>query len=65
MEFFYREMRRKSGVLMDGTEPEGGRWNFDAENRKQLWQRTGRDCYCQSRIAFPPDAITREVIGIW
>ena len=34
MEFFYREMRRKTGLLMDGSEPEGGKWNFDAENRK-------------------------------
>ncbi|MGL4541343.1 MAG: cryptochrome/photolyase family protein, partial [Polymorphobacter sp.] len=36
MEFFYREMRRETGLLMDGAEPEGGRWNFDAENRKGL-----------------------------
>ena len=36
MEFFYREMRRKTGVLMDGAQPAGGRWNFDAENRKRL-----------------------------
>lgn len=37
MEFFYREMRRKSGLLIngDGT-PVGGAWNFDAENRKAL-----------------------------
>ena len=34
MEYFYREMRRKTGLLMSGDEPEGGRWNFDAENRK-------------------------------
>ena len=33
MEFFYREMRRKTGLLMEGNQPEGGRWNFDAENR--------------------------------
>lgn len=33
MEFFYREMRRKTGLLMTGDKPEGGRWNFDAENR--------------------------------
>ena len=34
MEFFYRWMRRRTGVLMDGDEPAGGRWNYDAENRK-------------------------------
>ena len=35
MEFFYRLMRRKTGVLMDGDKPVGGRWNFDAENRRR------------------------------
>ncbi len=34
MEFFYREMRRKYDVLMNGAEPEGGQWNYDFENRK-------------------------------
>jgi deoxyribodipyrimidine photolyase-related protein len=33
MEHFYRLMRRKTGLLMDGAEPAGGRWNFDADNR--------------------------------
>ena len=33
MEFFYRDMRRRTGLLMEGKEPVGGRWNFDAENR--------------------------------
>jgi deoxyribodipyrimidine photolyase-related protein len=33
METFYRAMRRKTGLLMDGDEPVGGAWNFDAENR--------------------------------
>ncbi len=36
METFYRSMRRESGILMDGAKPLGGRWNFDAENRKKL-----------------------------
>ena len=36
MEFFYREMRRATGLLMDGDQPAGGRWNFDNENRKPL-----------------------------
>ena len=34
MEYFYREMRRKTGLLMDGDQPEGGQWNFDHDNRK-------------------------------
>ena len=34
MEYFYREMRRKTGLLMDGDQPEGGKWNYDHENRK-------------------------------
>ncbi|MEO3808985.1 cryptochrome/photolyase family protein [Sphaerisporangium sp. B11E5] len=33
MEDFYRTARRRLDVLMDGDEPAGGRWNFDAENR--------------------------------
>jgi deoxyribodipyrimidine photolyase-related protein len=32
-ECFYREMRRKLGVLMDGDQPLGGQWNYDRENR--------------------------------
>ena len=34
MEYFYREMRRKTGILMDGDKPAGGEWNYDSENRK-------------------------------
>ncbi|MCC5963968.1 MAG: cryptochrome/photolyase family protein [Rhodobacteraceae bacterium] len=34
MEYFYREMRRKTGLLMDGDKPAGGKWNYDHDNRK-------------------------------
>ena len=34
MEYFYREMRRKTGLLMEGDKPVGGKWNFDHDNRK-------------------------------
>jgi deoxyribodipyrimidine photolyase-related protein len=34
MEDFYRDARRRLGVLMDGAEPAGGRWNYDTENRE-------------------------------
>ena len=35
MEHFYRTLRKRHGVLLtpDG-QPEGGQWNFDADNRK-------------------------------
>jgi deoxyribodipyrimidine photolyase-related protein len=36
MESFYRYMRKKHGVMMQGENPIGGKWNFDAENRKAL-----------------------------
>ena len=33
---FYQMMRKKYDLLMDGDKPEGGKWSFDAENRKKL-----------------------------
>ncbi len=36
MEFFYRKMRKKYQVLMQGNDPEGGTWNYDKENRKSF-----------------------------
>jgi len=34
LEDFYRHQRTRLEYLMDGDEPAGGRWNYDAENRK-------------------------------
>jgi deoxyribodipyrimidine photolyase-related protein len=34
MEHFYRTLRKSNGILMDGDQPVGGQWNYDAENRK-------------------------------
>ncbi len=36
MESFYRSMRRKHHVLMDGDQPITGKWNYDHSNRKKL-----------------------------
>lgn len=33
MENFYRYMRKKHEILMDGNKPVGGEWNYDKENR--------------------------------
>ncbi|WP_353827079.1 cryptochrome/photolyase family protein [Agromyces sp. SYSU T0242] len=34
MEDFYRRVRERTGILMRGDEPEGGRFNHDRENRQ-------------------------------
>lgn len=36
MEAFYRNMRRTHNVLMSEGQPEGGQWNYDADNRQKL-----------------------------
>ncbi len=37
MEFFYRALRKEYGVLLDPQgQPEGGRWNYDQDNRQKL-----------------------------
>ncbi|MBS0410337.1 MAG: cryptochrome/photolyase family protein [Proteobacteria bacterium] len=57
MEFFYREMRRRTGLLMEGDRPAGGRWNFDRENRKRL----PRDARVPPRLHIAPGADVRAV----
>ncbi len=36
MESFYRKMRKRYSVLMDGDSPLGGDWNYDQKNRNTL-----------------------------
>jgi len=36
MENFYRLMRKRFNILMEGTKPQGGAWNFDANNRQSF-----------------------------
>ncbi len=60
MEFFYREMRRATGLLMEADQPAGGQWNFDAENR----QRLPKGVTPPKPPQFTPDAITTEVMAL-
>ena len=62
MEFWYREMRRRHGVLMEGDQPVGGQWNFDADNRAAFGKAGPPPLPNPSR--FEPDAITREVMAL-
>ncbi len=60
MEFFYRKMRQKYDVLMQGKEPEGGAWNYDAENRKTFGAKGPQNVPIAPEVII--DAITKEVI---
>ncbi|WP_265499865.1 cryptochrome/photolyase family protein [Paracoccus beibuensis] len=60
LEWFYREMRRKTGLLMTDGQPEGGKWNYDHDNRKPA----APDLLRQGPPAFPPDAVTAEVLDL-
>ncbi len=60
MEFFYRKMRRKTGLLMNNGEPEGGVWNFDKENRKPA----KADLLMPRPMRFEPDGITKETLAL-
>lgn len=60
MEFFYREMRRKLNCLLHDGQPEGGKWNYDAENRAKL----PKDIELPQNTQFLPDNITLEVVEL-
>ncbi|CAM3081203.1 cryptochrome/photolyase family protein [Paracoccus nototheniae] len=60
MEWFYRDMRRKTGLLMEGDQPAGGQWNFDHDNRKPA----RADLLRQAPPRFDPDPVTTEVLDL-
>lgn len=60
MEYFYREMRRASGLLMDGDKPEGGKWNYDADNRKPAKS----DLFMPQPFHVTPNTKTKTVLAL-
>ena len=59
MEFFYREMRKATGLLLDDGRPAGGQWNYDAENRRRL----AKGQRPPARLRTAPDDIAVEAIA--
>ncbi len=60
MEYFYREMRRKTGLMMEGDKPAGSKWNYDHDNR-----RPAKSDMLRARpMQFTPDEITQGVLDL-
>ena len=62
LEYFYRELRQRHGVLMQDGKPVGDQWNFDADNREVFGR--GGPGVLPPRATFEPDEITRDVISM-
>jgi deoxyribodipyrimidine photolyase-related protein len=60
MEYFYRDMRRKTNLMMEGDKPAGGKWNFDHDNRKPA---PGSLTY-SGPMRFQTDDVTCDVIDL-
>ncbi|TMV11942.1 cryptochrome/photolyase family protein [Arenibacterium halophilum] len=60
MEWFYREMRRDTGLLMEGDDPAGGQWNYDADNRKPA----KGDAAPPKPLTFDPDEVVTDVLDL-
>ena len=58
MEDFYREGRKRFGILMNGNQPVGGKWNYDRQNRKP----PKKTLQTPEPLTFEPDDITQTVI---
>jgi len=62
LEFFYREMRKRYDILMEGGQPCGGEWNYDESNRGSFSKAgPGR---IPSPQSFKPDPLTRQVLQL-
>jgi deoxyribodipyrimidine photolyase-related protein len=60
MDAFYRQVRKRTGVLMEGGKPVGGKYSFDAANR----ERWSGDPAAPDLPTFAVDEVTREVCAL-
>lgn len=62
LEYYYRELRKRYKILMDGDGPAGGEWNFDKENRGSFGKK-GPEHIPEGK-SYDPDSITEEIIDL-
>jgi deoxyribodipyrimidine photolyase-related protein len=62
MEFFYRKMRIRYKILMDGHQPVGRKWNYDSENRKKITEEQLKKI--PKSLQLTQTIITKDVIKL-
>jgi len=62
LEYFYRDLRLRTGILMNGKNPIGDKWNFDSDNRGSFGKNGPAGLAPPTR--FATDQITQEVISL-
>ncbi|WP_230969189.1 cryptochrome/photolyase family protein [Nitrogeniibacter aestuarii] len=62
LEYWYRELRKRTGLLMKDGKPAGGDWNYDEKNRASF--DADGPGWLPSPATFEPDDITRSVIAL-
>lgn len=60
MEYFYRELRKATNILMVDNKPEGGKWNYDHDNRHPIKDKIA----VPDPTRIPTDAITQSVMQL-
>ncbi len=61
MENFYRKQRVRLGILVQGSEPEGGQWNFDQDNRLPPPKNYAWDKYPETSSDDIDQAVAKEL----
>ena len=61
MEYFYRQMRQRTGLLMEDGQPAGGEWNYDADNRKGWKAKTAPPR--RPPVGFADDPVMQAVVS--
>lgn len=58
MEYWYRHLRKRTGILMDGAKPVGGEWNYDKNNRGNFGKNG--PAIIEPVLMFEVDDITQQ-----
>ena len=62
MEYWYRHLRKTHGILMHNEEPIGGKWNYDADNRKKFSKDGPQNLTKNINFEHEKDVIVKQVI---